>query len=133
MIRRPPRSTLFPYTTLFRSRARHGGGDQRRRRGRGAPGTALALRTPRATRATRLRAALREIPQALAGFGGGGAALGRLVQQGLDQRGERAGVLRRARALVEDRRGPGRERRTALRRLVHGGAERPQVGGRPGR
>src|SRR5256885_10657057 len=25
MIRRPPRSTLFPYTTLFRSRARIGG------------------------------------------------------------------------------------------------------------
>src|ERR1039458_10782848 len=25
MIRRPPRSTLFPYTTLFRSRAPHGG------------------------------------------------------------------------------------------------------------
>src|SRR2546427_4128342 len=24
MIRRPPRSTLFPYTTLFRSRERHG-------------------------------------------------------------------------------------------------------------
>src|SRR2546429_5894131 len=24
MIRRPPRSTLFPYTTLFRSRATHG-------------------------------------------------------------------------------------------------------------
>src|SRR2546430_12926263 len=24
MIRRPPRSTLFPYTTLFRSRADHG-------------------------------------------------------------------------------------------------------------
>src|SRR2546422_5844159 len=24
MIRRPPRSTLFPYTTLFRSRAAHG-------------------------------------------------------------------------------------------------------------
>src|SRR5256885_3206914 len=23
MIRRPPRSTLFPYTTLFRSRAKH--------------------------------------------------------------------------------------------------------------
>src|SRR2546430_8912634 len=23
MIRRPPRSTLFPYTTLFRSRSRH--------------------------------------------------------------------------------------------------------------
>src|SRR2546426_3040938 len=26
MIRRPPRSTLFPYTTLFRSRATHRGG-----------------------------------------------------------------------------------------------------------
>src|SRR3712207_8185633 len=25
MIRRPPRSTLFPYTTLFRSDGRHGG------------------------------------------------------------------------------------------------------------
>src|SRR2546421_1816526 len=25
MIRRPPRSTLFPYTTLFRSRGRQGG------------------------------------------------------------------------------------------------------------
>src|SRR5438034_2446022 len=24
MLRRPPRSTLFPYTTLFRSRRRHG-------------------------------------------------------------------------------------------------------------
>src|SRR3712207_7147372 len=31
MIRRPPRSTLFPYTTLFRSRhGRHGGGGERR-------------------------------------------------------------------------------------------------------
>src|SRR2546422_9774054 len=27
MIRRPPRSTLFPYTTLFRSRPREGGRD----------------------------------------------------------------------------------------------------------
>src|SRR2546426_11971952 len=34
MIRRPPRSTLFPYTTLFRSPeqvAPEGGGDQRHR------------------------------------------------------------------------------------------------------
>src|SRR2546426_2415547 len=51
MIRRPPRSTLFPYTTLFRSRrvqaqglegrrgAGPGGGAERRQRGacRGAP------------------------------------------------------------------------------------------------
>src|SRR2546427_7746911 len=33
MIRRPPRSTLFPYTTLFRSRGRTGGGI---RHGRGS-------------------------------------------------------------------------------------------------
>src|ERR1051325_10934660 len=30
MIRRPPRSTLFPYTTLFRSRQRHAGDRQER-------------------------------------------------------------------------------------------------------
>src|SRR5690349_23459411 len=35
MIRRPPRSTLFPYTTLFRSVADGVGQD---RRGRGQPG-----------------------------------------------------------------------------------------------
>src|SRR3712207_7928542 len=29
MIRRPPRSTLFPYTTLFRSRPVHGRADDR--------------------------------------------------------------------------------------------------------
>src|SRR5256885_2415053 len=33
MIRRPPRSTLFPYTTLFRSRGRRPG-DHRQRAGR---------------------------------------------------------------------------------------------------
>src|SRR3712207_7548780 len=39
MIRRPPRSTLFPYTTLFRS--------DRRRRGRGgAPGARPRRRDP---------------------------------------------------------------------------------------
>src|SRR5688572_31324062 len=31
MIRRPPRSTLFPYTTLFRSSSRQGKGSVRRR------------------------------------------------------------------------------------------------------
>src|SRR3712207_7207561 len=30
MIRRPPRSTLFPYTTLFRSSGRRRDGDRRR-------------------------------------------------------------------------------------------------------
>src|SRR3712207_7591112 len=33
MIRRPPRSTLFPYTTLFRSPARRGGWSRRGRTG----------------------------------------------------------------------------------------------------
>src|SRR6266704_1613915 len=37
MIRRPPRSTLFPYTTLFRSRPRPA--QPRRRRGRPCRGT----------------------------------------------------------------------------------------------
>src|SRR3989449_8330067 len=35
MIRRPPRSTLFPYTTLFRSR--HGGGHRPALGGRDSP------------------------------------------------------------------------------------------------
>src|SRR3712207_8326116 len=37
MIRRPPRSTLFPYTTLFRSRVRHRAGLGGRPRGRRGP------------------------------------------------------------------------------------------------
>src|SRR3712207_8766982 len=45
MIRRPPRSTLFPYTTLFRSPARCGSAP-RCRAGRG-DGTAPALGLPR--------------------------------------------------------------------------------------
>src|SRR3712207_8800973 len=39
MIRRPPRSTLFPYTTLFRS----GGGGRRRPGGRDPPAGAAVL------------------------------------------------------------------------------------------
>src|SRR3712207_8391292 len=35
MIRRPPRSTLFPYTTLFRSDAQRSGKDERDRERRG--------------------------------------------------------------------------------------------------
>src|SRR3712207_9523829 len=57
MIRRPPRSTLFPYTTLFRSAHRDADRDaaQRRRRAlpadvherRGKPGHALRDEQPR--------------------------------------------------------------------------------------
>src|SRR2546426_2134512 len=45
MIRRPPRSTLFPYTTLFRSRHGPDGGEEARdvaRRERGPAGLELA-------------------------------------------------------------------------------------------
>src|SRR5712672_3855630 len=42
MIRRPPRSTLFPYTTLFRSRWRSDGSTPDRRR----PPRARRLRRP---------------------------------------------------------------------------------------
>src|SRR5215211_8372453 len=46
MIRRPPRSTLFPYTTLFRSARVHG---------RPGPGDGLGRRPPQADRkSTRL-------------------------------------------------------------------------------
>src|SRR5258705_2182369 len=41
MIRRPPRSTLFPYTTLFRSR----GSARSRRGGRGGGGDASSFAT----------------------------------------------------------------------------------------
>src|SRR2546428_9547315 len=57
MIRRPPRSTLFPYTTLFRSRRRHhlgrqrnGGGEDGGVRGRRRAGGAYPVRDPRARR-----------------------------------------------------------------------------------
>src|SRR2546427_8266891 len=46
MIRRPPRSTLFPYTTLFRSRCR---GEPRRRRWTAAS-TASSSRRPAGAR-----------------------------------------------------------------------------------
>src|SRR3712207_9157973 len=54
MIRRPPRSTLFPYTTLFRSRSPRA----RRRAGRRAP---PAARAARRARRRSLRARDREV------------------------------------------------------------------------
>src|SRR5690625_7730059 len=42
MIRRPPRSTLFPYTTLFRSLHAAGAPGDGRRRGRVRPAVLLA-------------------------------------------------------------------------------------------
>src|SRR3989442_11440436 len=57
MIRRPPRSTLFPYTTLFRSRHGHGGSRGAPRRvcgtleGGDAPGTSRLVRPDTGLRA----------------------------------------------------------------------------------
>src|SRR2546430_10076609 len=71
MIRRPPRSTLFPYTTLFRSRCRHGRARTRRPRGG--------------------RAAAREDPQDRPGGGQGraGGARGAGARVGRTRRGPR--------------------------------------------
>src|SRR5256885_13488300 len=98
MIRRPPRSTLFPYTTLFRSpgRAQEGGGHDRRPGGR---------QGARAARRGRRR---RRGPCAPASLGGrSGTALGGLApcREGR-RRPESAGqhrdprVTRRALALM---------------------------------
>src|SRR3712207_8368927 len=43
MTRRPPRSTLFPYTPLFRSRDRPPGQQRRRRADAGARGMSVAV------------------------------------------------------------------------------------------
>src|SRR5438034_7696167 len=43
MLRRPPRSTLFPYTTLFRSGAPRGGGGRREDRRQGPPDRRVPL------------------------------------------------------------------------------------------
>src|SRR3712207_7455252 len=50
MIRRPPRSTLFPYTTLFRSGRRGWAGGARRRALRGRDGTQEARAAHRSER-----------------------------------------------------------------------------------
>src|SRR2546422_4018896 len=57
MIRRPPRSTLFPYTTLFRSRKRRvpvaGARSRIARAGRGRPLVHRAAARPRRARGSR--------------------------------------------------------------------------------
>src|SRR3712207_7983995 len=55
MIRRPPRSTLFPYTTLFRSDRAEGPLERDEARGRGAVPPVL----PRSSAGDRVRARLR--------------------------------------------------------------------------
>src|SRR3712207_8650823 len=59
MIRRPPRSTLFPYTTLFRSRGVGAAGRGAGPGQRGAPGAAGAAQGAAGLRAHPLRAGAR--------------------------------------------------------------------------
>src|SRR2546430_10222462 len=63
MIRRPPRSTLFPYTTLFRSGS--GGGDQDQEEGRSAE--IARLRAPQTAdrKSTRLNSSHSQISYAV--------------------------------------------------------------------
>src|SRR2546430_4266444 len=74
MIRRPPRSTLFPYTTLFRSQAAphahaadHGDRDGRGDRARGGegPGAAEGHEGPRDRKSTRLNSSHSQISYAV--------------------------------------------------------------------
>src|SRR2546427_6867024 len=60
MIRRPPRSTLFPYTTLFRSRGRQG-----RRARRPAGGGPAGHRRARDRKSTRLNSSHSQISYAV--------------------------------------------------------------------
>src|SRR2546425_1236902 len=128
MIRRPPRSTLFPYTTLFRSRARHGPryGRAARRRGlpRGGPGAQRARPPGRRGgaagegRARRPRAAGEPAGRGRRGgrLRGRGPPLGRAqrarVRGGADERRHARGAFRRGLAARLRR---GRARRRALR------------------
>src|SRR2546422_734496 len=131
MIRRPPRSTLFPYTTLFRSvrRVTHQGGprdrprllNRRRDRDVARRGT---------VRESTLAAAARRLPR------GGGAAVavpvGRRTGATLrrSRRAARA-VTRRLRAGVVDR--PGHQRGDGARHPVAGrGARALDAGGDAG-
>src|SRR2546427_11805815 len=108
MIRRPPRSTLFPYTTLFRSlRARQRGGDGRRgaapRSVRDVPDSVgrrdrnrvphLARRLDQAAARERLRD--RSAPRAAPAPGGGRSELLRLRHRRVGSEVARRGDLGR--------------------------------------
>src|SRR3989454_9806078 len=74
MIRRPPRSTLFPYTTLFRSRTRPGPRRRRSAGSRGAPSGSTSPARGDAPPAAALAARrLGAVARRGAGAGGAGA------------------------------------------------------------
>src|SRR5256886_14951386 len=78
MIRRPPRSTLFPYTTLFRSRRSLVRPVRRCVRGSGERRRAAAIRCAR----DRMGVAVRAGRPARGGAGGGGAGGGEGRERG---------------------------------------------------
>src|SRR2546430_13606445 len=65
MIRRPPRSTLFPYTTLFRSRPRHVRPPGARGRARERGGNLGSHRDCRDRKSTRLNSSHSQISYAV--------------------------------------------------------------------
>src|SRR2546430_3506500 len=66
MIRRPPRSTLFPYTTLFRSKNRdHGDLQGPGQRARGAAQAESGRRPPGDRKSTRLNSSHSQISYAV--------------------------------------------------------------------
>src|SRR3989475_4882194 len=90
MIRRPPRSTLFPYTTLFRSRGA--------RRAPAAEGRPRPLRDITMERHDRVRTGIGELDRVL----GGGVVRGSLVLVGGDPGiGKSTLLLQAARALAQ--------------------------------
>src|SRR5438105_12529351 len=105
MLRRPPRSTLFPYTTLFRSHESHRAG-----------GGYLSL-SPAPPALTRLHAGAGELPRGAGALGRGRPALERCHRVG-DGAHRRAGSSRRPRGAGQ------RQTLTAVRRGSHG-AGRP--------
>src|SRR5438093_8039992 len=64
MIRQPPRSTLFPYTTLFRSRARAGLGDRAGRARTRPPAARARVGSPPRSPLARRRVDPRRAPRA---------------------------------------------------------------------
>src|SRR2546430_12546031 len=65
MIRRPPRSTLFPYTTLFRSRGQRGARRATDQRSAGRPAAAKRPAADQDRKSTRLNSSHSQISYAV--------------------------------------------------------------------